>query len=468
MVFTSHVFLLFMLVFLPAWAILRGRARQVWLLLCSLGFYGWWDVRYLPLLLLSTVIDWMAGAYVADPRRSWRRLVVGLSVLANLGVLATFKYLGWATDEVNKGLYWIGQSWRIPEIELIVPVGLSFYTFQSMAYTIDVYRGRTEPAKSFIDFATFVSFFPQLVAGPIERSASLLPQIERGPAPNHEARISGFWLVLIGFFKKLFVADNLAVVVERIFDDPTGNTHGFFGLWVGGWAFTWQIYCDFSGYSDIARGLARLLGYELRLNFDQPLLASSPQDLWRRWHISLSSWLRDYLYIPLGGNRKGLVRTQINLLLTMLIGGLWHGASWTFVLWGAWHGLGLALDRGIRGPHVGEPSGLRRWLSVGLTFQFTALGFVIFRCRDLSQVQAMFSNLLRPAPFDWETWVAIWQLGALLVPIGALELWQWWRKDLEPYLILPAVFQIGLGFLILLSIVVLGASYGRTFVYFQF
>jgi alginate O-acetyltransferase complex protein AlgI len=468
LVFTSFAFAAFLLAFWPGFRLLRGKAQRLWLLIGSLSFYGWFDWRFLGLLLLSAGVDFVAGQLVEDPARRGRRLILVGSLVANLGVLFLFKYAGWAVTQINALLPMLGVPGQYPVPELPLPVGLSFYTFQSMAYTIDVYRGQTRATRSPIDFLAFIAFFPQLVAGPIERSRDLLPQIEAGPQVDRARQHSGAWLTLFGFWKKLFVADNLAVLVGAVYDDPTGAADPWMVL-AATWAFTLQIYCDFSGYSDIARGVARMLGYELTLNFDLPLWATSPQDLWRRWHISLSHWLRDYLYIPLGGSRHGLIRTQIALLLTMLLGGLWHGAAWTFVAWGAWHGVGLAVDRALRGRGARDPGGLVGLLIAPLMFQFTAVGFLWFRAHDLPQATALLGALadLPAAGPSEAAGVALRQLGVVAAPLVLIEAWMK-AKGLEPWLRLPVPVQLLLAAVLFLCAVVLGASFSRSFIYFQF
>ena len=296
------------------------------LLVASYAFYGAWDWRFLGLIVLSTVVDYVVGMSLAatgDPRR--RQFLVTASIVANLGILGLFKYAGFFA----KSLVGLGASLgvEIPAfaLDVVLPVGISFYTFQTLSYTIDIYRGTLKPTRRFLDFALFVAFFPQLVAGPIERASRLLPQVLQPRHVTWEKFGSGSWLILWGLFKKVVIADNLAFLVNAVYAtdaSPTG-----WQVVAGTVAFAWQIYCDFSGYSDIARGLARLMGFELMVNFNLPYAARSPADFWRRWHISLSTWLRDYLYIPLGGNQGGALRTYRNLGLTMLLGGLWHGAA---------------------------------------------------------------------------------------------------------------------------------------------
>ncbi len=366
----------FLFVFLPLalggyFALPRG-ARNAWLLIASCAFYSFSSWMFLPVLFCSIVVDFAAGGRIArtsDPKRRKRWLLV--SVCTNLGALAAFKYLGLITA----GLGDLFGPDRIPLLEAALPIGISFYTFQSMSYTIDIYRGRVQPAARFRDFAAFVSMFPQLIAGPIVRYAHLAPQLARR---DHDAErfASGIYLFVVGMAKKLLVADTLAKLSAPIFasGDP-----GFVDSWVAMLLFSGQIYFDFSAYSDMAIGLGRLFGFELPENFRSPYCATSFSDFWRRWHITLSSWLRDYLYIPLGGNRRGASRAYLNLLVTMLLGGLWHGASWNFALWGGVHGALLAAERMGRGRLPAPPRIARRLLvllavtACWVPFKFEAL-----------------------------------------------------------------------------------------------
>ena len=463
MLFNSFAFIIFFVVVYLGWWLLPLRRGRMWLLLWSWVFYGWWDWRFLSLLLLTTTIDWGVGRLLASVRQEHRRPVLAMSVVANLGILAVFKYLGWFLEEASALLSALQIPLSLPALKIVLPVGLSFYTFQSLSYTIDVYRGQLQPRKEWTSFALFVAFFPQLVAGPIERADRLIHQLENPSRPTPAQLSTGFHLSLWGFFKKVFVADNLAVIVEGIFDTPV-PPHGFLVL-LGMYTFTWQIYGDFSGYTDIARGVARWMGVELMENFRFPLLATSPQDLWRRWHISLSTWLRDYLYIPLGGNRLGEARTRLNLMATMILGGLWHGANWTFVAWGTAHGLALSVHRLV-------PETWRRriptWLAVVATFHFTAITFLVFRSRDIHHAFALISSIatsLTPAPGDL---ALLGRITSIVTPLIVAEFFMWRRDDPELLLKLHPVFQLVITVALFLAVVVLGAAYGQKFIYFQF
>jgi alginate O-acetyltransferase complex protein AlgI len=390
MLFNSLAFLCFLPIVLIGVGTLPQRWRNRFLLMAGYFFYGCWDWRFLGLLFLSTVIDFTAGRLMSastDARR--RKLVLVCSLAANLTILGFFKYFNFFAGSAVELLRWLGVHASPPLLSVVLPVGISFYTFQSMSYAIDVYRGDTKPADRFLDYATYVAYFPQLVAGPIERAGHLLPQII-SPAKVTAERINvGLTLMMLGFIKKVLIADQLAPEVDRIFSAPAHLSSGM--LLKGAYFFMFQIYCDFSGYSDIARGVSELLGIRLRLNFNQPYLSQSITEFWRRWHMSLSSWLRDYLYIPLGGNRHGRWMTYRNLMLTMLIGGLWHGANWTFVAWGGLHGFYLSVERmsGI-GTGVG-PSHERsagawagRVLRTVLTFHLVVFAWIFFRAASFT------------------------------------------------------------------------------------
>ncbi|MEY3052933.1 MAG: hypothetical protein RLY31_2718 [Bacteroidota bacterium] len=398
MVFNSLAFLVFAVVFLTVYFLLRGRHRLYWMLAGSYFFYGWWDVRFLGLIILSTVVDFHLGKTIraaADPTRRSRWL--WLSVGVNLGILGFFKYAGFFTEGFRQLAALFGWIPPIPFLEVVLPVGISFYTFQTLSYTIDIYRGRMEPTRDIWCFATFVACWPQLVAGPIVRAADFLPQLQRY-LPADTARIqSGLTRIGWGFFKKVAVADSLAPFVDQVWSAPAHFTT--LNLWVAVLFYSFQLYCDFSGYSDIAIGFARIMGYEFPENFRTPYFSRHFSEFWTRWHISLSSWLRDYLYIPLGGNRKGSWCTLRNLMLTMLLGGLWHGANWTFVVWGGIHGVLLVLQRLLEGPfrlckrYV--PGPMWTGLAMLTVFLLTTLAWVFFRSPDLHTAVAILQDLFR-------------------------------------------------------------------------
>jgi len=383
--FNSYVFcLLFLPVVLAGWWLLPvGRPRLLWLILASYLFYGWWDWRFVPLMLLSTSADFAAGAYLGrteDPRQ--RRLCLILLLCFNLGILGVFKYYDFFAGTLNGLGQLLGVGGDLPLLRLVLPVGISFYTFNSISYTIDIYRRRLQPARSFLEFAAFVAMFPHLVAGPIVRYADLAPQFER-PAPRAEPSmwVMGLWFFGLGMAKKVLVADPIAdqLVTPLWHHLPQLDTGE---AWLAVLGYTLQIYFDFSGYSDMAVGLAALLGFRFPQNFNSPYRAANISDFWRRWHMSLSFWLRDYLFIPLGGSQGSRARVLRNLVIVMFLGGLWHGAAWTFVVWGLYHGVLLAVHAGCRD---------RGWLPRSvvlarlLTFLLVMLGWVFFRATSLTE-----------------------------------------------------------------------------------
>jgi D-alanyl-lipoteichoic acid acyltransferase DltB (MBOAT superfamily) len=377
------------------------RHRWILLLAASYVFYGAWKPQYLILLVLTTAVDYGVGVLLGreqGPAR--RRALLVASLVANLGVLFTFKYLNFCSASLRGALHRFGLPDDIPSLDVLLPVGVSFYTFQSISYTIDVYRRDLEPEPHFGRFALYVAFFPQLVAGPIERSTRLLPQFRETQRWDFDRAVGGLGWMLWGLFKKVVVADRAATFVDAVYRQP-GDFQGL-SVVAATYAFAYQIYCDFSGYSDIARGAARVMGFELMQNFDRPYAAATITDFWRRWHISLSTWFRDYLYVPLGGSRAGWSRRAANLAVVFLVSGLWHGASWTFVVWGAYHGALMIAAIGVERLSGRYAAGLRisrplrvagRALEIALTFHLVCLGWVLFRADDLGHAWELLLRL---------------------------------------------------------------------------
>ena len=473
MLFNSSVFLVFFAAVYAAYLLLRRhhRLQNRLLLVASYVFYGWWDWRFLSLIVFSTCVDYVVGQRVHESedervRRRWLWVSVG----TNLGLLAVFKYLGFFVDSAVALAAQLGWENAAPSLAIVLPVGISFYTFQTLSYTIDIHRRKLEPTRDVLDFALFVAFFPQLVAGPIERASAFLPQIAK-PRKLDIAQVQlGLHLVVWGLAKKVLIADNAAVVSNQVFNGYT--EYGGLDLLLGALAFTLQIYGDFSGYSDIARGLAKMMGFELMLNFRLPYFAVSPSDFWRRWHISLSSWLRDYLYISLGGNRGGAWKTYRNLSLTMLLGGLWHGAAWNFVLWGAFHGAILVVYRVV--PWLSRDPKLRlqggefalwgvRW---AVMFALTVIGWVLFRAESWDQIVWWFSHVgLQPSD---ESFGFIRTLVLYGGPLALVQLLQGASGDLSwPARRGPMLFGLWLAALIV-GILVFGQRASSEFIYFQF
>ncbi len=466
MLFSSTIFLQFFAAFLLLYFLCRNslRARNGLIVAGSWVFYGWWDYRFLALLIFSGCFDFaMARLLAQSISQRRRKLMVACSVALNLSLLGFFKYCDFFIQSLTDLLRHLGLQAHPETLGIILPVGISFYTFQSLGYVIDVYRREFRACQNLLQYLAFVSFFPQLVAGPIQRARHLLPQMQRTLLITPEMLGEGIWLVLWGLFKKVFMADNLAPLVRMIFDHPKP---GGPAVLAGALAFAFQIYGDFSGYSDIARGLGKILGFDLQVNFDLPYLATNLREFWRRWHISLSFWLRDYLYISLGGNRKGPARVAANVLLTMLLGGLWHGAAWNFVLWGAWHGLGLVANRvwQARSPHRGLP----RWLAWPLTFLFVLYGWVIFRAGSWERV-----SVLTAALAHWTAapaWLPhyILALSFFVAPLVLLELWQHKTNDTLAPLALPNWCRGTLQALLVLGLMLFWERKSIPFIYFQF
>jgi alginate O-acetyltransferase complex protein AlgI len=392
LLFNSLEFVLFYAVVLAVYALLRSSwsLRKGLLLFASYWFYMAWNPPYVVLLVFSTALDFVAGRRIAASRSDReRRAWLVASCVGNLGVLAFFKYSDFLLEN-----FWIAADppFAYPSVirDLVLPLGISFYTFQSLSYTIDVFRDRRAIASNFLDFALFVSFFPQLVAGPIIRSRDFLPQLKANHSASSSEFLSGFDQIARGFAKKILGADVLATYVDVVFADP--GSFGAVNLWLAIYAYAFQIYFDFSGYTDIAIGTARTLGFRVPPNFRLPYLAQGPADFWTRWHISLSTWLRDYLYISLGGSRASRARTYRNLAVTMLLGGLWHGAAWGFVLWGAYHGAWLIAHRALFGDR--RAYAMPPLLSVVLTFHAVCMGWVLFRAPSLADSLSFYRGLL--------------------------------------------------------------------------
>jgi alginate O-acetyltransferase complex protein AlgI len=462
--FNSYVFLF---VFLPIvltgwWAMRRNAPRLAFLTLASYVFYGWWDWRFLPLMWASTTVDWIAGEKIAaseDPkvRKRW----LAASMTFNLSILGFFKYYGFFASSVNDAAYRLGMSGLAPMLNIVLPIGISFYTFNSMSYTIDIYRRIVRPAKSLLHFSAFVALFPHLVAGPIVRYSDIEDRLNdlKKKLPWSEASV-GIYFFVIGMAKKLLIADQLAGPVNAYFAAPGGQ--GAVAAWLAVLGYTFQIYFDFSGYSDMAVGLAHLLGIQFPINFNSPYKAQNISDFWRRWHISLSTWLRDYLFIPLGGSRHGTARTALNLAITMFLGGLWHGANWTFVCWGLYHGVLLA------GYHLLRERGLvPKSVAVarGITFLAVVFGWVFFRAATLGQAMGIFREMFGAAGIGD---LSLARLNGFYV---AMIGFAWavanfapnsWEMKLEP----KPRYAYAMAFVLLVTILLLQKE--SPFLYFQF
>ena len=494
MIFHSLDFFAFFLLTLAAYWLLPMRSQNVLLFVASYVFYGWVHPWWPVLLFATTFIDyWAARGIVESPAR--KKLWLWLSIASNLGLLGFYKYFDFFVDNVAAAGASVG--WNIPHVALRIglPAGISFYTFQSMSYTIDVYRGHAAARTRFVDVAAFVSFFPHLVAGPIMRATNLLPQFEHerkfDPAAARDAALMIVW----GLFKKLVIADNVGVIANKVFSLQSPE---FFVLWAGVFAFAIQIYADFSAYTDIARGVAKWYGFDLIKNFERPYLATGPADFWHRWNISLSTWFRDYVYIPLGGSRRGPARQAANLMITFVVSGLWHGASWNYVLWGAYHGMLLVLSRAFSRPSAiakatadeqavrpSSPQALRpsrppfSVIRIPAMFVLTCIGWLIFRETELAQLVRHFQ--LSP----WETTEVGRAAGLYLfllvflysIPLWVHDVWAEMRApDLSAAIETPETHvrwprvatQAALCGLMFAAILVLRSQTALDFIYFAF
>ena len=484
MIFHSLDFVLFFLVFTAIYWWLPHRLQNVFLFAGSYVFYGYVHPWFLILIATSTIIDYCAARGM-EARPEHRRTFLWMSIVTNFGMLGFFKYFNFFVDNVAAVLASMGLPWNQPTLRILLPVGISFYTFQAMSYTIDVYKGELHARRNLLDLATFVSFFPHLVAGPIQRASFLLPQVETPRRFSTEKAGSGLGLICWGFFKKLVIADNVGVIANKVFalGDPT-----FPLLWSGVFAFAIQIYADFSAYTDIARGTSRWLGFELTENFDHPYLARTPADFWRRWNISLSSWFRDYVYIPLGGSKAGEMTWARNVLVTFLLSGLWHGASWNYVLWGAYHGILLVLTRAHRILKPAAPvrserhplaAGLATIAQIAGMFALTLIGWLLFRETELPAiVRALTLSPFSAPPDDRSTGLYLFLLTLLYsVPLWAQSIWVEWHRDesgvRRPAPLVPAGWSrvavqglaCGLAFA---AILLLRSRASLDFIYFQF
>ncbi len=476
MIFTQPIFLFFFLVcFLVHWSLPGHRAQKNWLLACSYFFYGYWDWRFLFLIAVSTGIDFAAGRSLhasQDPRL--RRLIVTLSLCSNLGILGFSQYFNFFVVPGAQLASLLGISLDPTTLETNLPVGRRFGTVRSTRYTLDLYRGQLQPVRSLRDFALYVSFFPQLVAGPIVRARGFLPQLVQPPIFAEVEARKYLLLFLAGFFKKACLADQIAAVIDPVFTGP--ENFGSLDLALSSLLYSVQIYCDFSGYSDMAIAVAGLLGYRLVKNFDFPYLSQNIQVFWQRWHISLSTWLRDYLYIPLGGSRHGESKTLRNLMITMLLGGLWHGANMTFVVWGALHGAALVVHRYFmkwRGsekpPAATEGGALARGIALAatlVTFIWVTFCFTVFRSPSIGAARDYFANLIKSTEsshlnLDW--WLLLILLGGTHFVFSryARGLGEWVRgiSDLRFYFAYGAAWAIMVAFI---------PRHSAPFIYFQF
>ncbi|MFG6386812.1 MAG: MBOAT family protein [Muribaculaceae bacterium] len=469
MLFSSGTFWALFMVFLPLYALLRGRRLQMvaFVVAFSLYFYYKSSGLFVMLLLMTSLVDWGLSRLLVRLRtRTARRVCAGISLATSLGILCYFKYANFFLWNINAMV-----AGNFQPLDLILPVGISFYTFQSISYIIDVYKGRVKPTSTWLEYAFFLSFFPALVAGPIVRADYFLPQLEK---PHHATRREiwvGLWMIMLGVIKKAIIADYIAQYNDLIFDSP--GTYSGFETLMGIMGYTMQIYCDFSGYSDMAIGIALIMGFRLARNFNFPYKSQNLTDFWRRWHISLSMWLRDYVYIPLGGNRRGTARTYVNNFATMLIGGLWHGAAWRFVFWGAMHGAGLAVHKAGK-PYMDRlgnswPVKALCWL---VTMSFVAALWVFFRADSATAAITIIGRVFTDfdiayaAPFAAAR--TLWLILMALIVISHCLPAGFWNRAAMWFVRTPWIVKLLLFLLTIQCVVELRSSDVMPFIYFQF
>jgi D-alanyl-lipoteichoic acid acyltransferase DltB (MBOAT superfamily) len=477
MIFNSLEYILFfILVF--AISLFLGKGKWILLLIASFYFYCCWRVDYLPLLLATILINYVCARAIAGVQgESARKAFLSLSLIVSLGLLFTFKYFNFVGGLINEVYIYFGIPRIAPVLNVALPIGISFFTFQAVGYTIDVFSGKVKPERHLGIFSLFVSFFPQLVAGPIERADNLLPQFRKRPPFDYERVASGFILALWGLFKKIVIADRLAFYVDAVYNDVNGYTG--LPLVLSTYFFTFQIYCDFSGYSDIAIGCARMMGYDLRMNFDRPYFSASLPEFWRRWHISLMSWFRDYVYFPLGGSRKGQTRKQCNQFAVFFLSGLWHGANLTFVFWGVYHAvlqilsnLGLPFVRRFS-DSIGMDPKLKKGIGIVITFHLVCFGWIIFRANSIRDLAYIVRNVFHDVtnlsavlvPLDSkELLLAFLAIGLLLL----IELAQGSKRCVDMFERRPVLVRYPLYCMLVAGLLLFGVFKEEPFLYFQF
>ncbi len=472
MLFNSIHFALFFLLFAPIYFLLPHRARLAWLLAASCYFYMVLVPAYILILAFLVLLDYAAGILIEGASGRKRKLYLIASIAANLGTLGVFKYYGFFVSNLDQLFTLLGVPLQAKAFSFLLPVGLSFHTFQSLSYTVEVYRGRWKAERDLLNYSLYVMFWPQLVAGPIERPQNLLPQFNERVQFRSDRAIDGLRLMLLGFVKKVVIADGLARYANFVFDSPA--QYSGWPLIVAVYCFSFQIYFDFSGYTDIARGAARILGFNMMVNFDNPYLATSVSDFWKRWHISLSTWFRDYVYIPLGGNRVPAPRRYFNLMAVFAMSGLWHGANWTFVAWGVVHGALLSLSvatEGVRATIKRSfplPSGLERLFGIVVTFHLVSFAWIFFRAATLADAFQLIGNLFGPSRAG-ELSVS----GFRIVLALGFCLYPWLRQTYEEGKLrfaswLGAGYRLGMDYAAVCLIYFSGVLEQQTFIYFQF
>jgi D-alanyl-lipoteichoic acid acyltransferase DltB (MBOAT superfamily) len=489
MLFNSLDFAIFFPIVLIFYWIVADKKnhRNLLLLVASYVFYGWWDWRFLFLIVVSSLVDYLVGKQLFKTENATRRkLLLWISLGVNLGFLLYFKYANFFIESFIDAFSLFGKDLEASTLNIILPVGISFYTFQTLSYTLDIYRKKLEPSKDALAFFSFVSFFPQLVAGPIERASHLLPQFYQTYKFDYDRVRSGLLLVAFGLFKKMVIADQVAVLANQVFNNP--GDYGGYEVVVGTIFFAFQIYCDFSGYSDIAIGLSRMMGFNLMKNFDSPYLSKSITEFWRRWHISLSTWFRDYVYISMGGNRKGKFRMYFNLFFVFIVSGLWHGAAMTFIIWGAVHGAIIVLEKALSkwrerifvSVKLNRETVVSKLLFISITFTIVCFAWIFFRANNLSDAITLISNLRvnnYSTIFDgglFDLGVDKYQFYAIIISILLLSVFEIYhrrfgvvQKLFKQHIIVRWFLYLAIVFVITIF-GVYGDAAPKEFIYFQF
>ncbi len=467
MIFNSQDFIIFFIILVPLYFFTPHKHRRFLLLTASYFFYGWWNPAYLVLIFASTITDYFAAKIIFKTQKKTKQhLFLIISLFVNLGILFSFKYLNFAAETLNI----VKKGSKI--IDVLLPVGISFYTFQTISYTIDVYRKKLKPEKNILNFALFVAFFPQLVAGPIERAGNILPQLRKKIKFNPQRVSAALYLIIWGFFQKVVVADNLGVFVDTVFNNP----HNYKGIniAVANFFFAFQIYADFAGYTNIARGIALLLGINLSFNFRQPYFANSIRDFWHRWHISLSSWFKDYVYISLGGNKIKLSKWIFVVFITFFLSGLWHGANSTFVLWGVFNGLIYIIEaifrklNSKRDKITFRNNKIYKYIRIFVTFFIVYLLWIFFRANNISDIPVIFNNLITPEfklIFDHKWTVFNFLMILIMILVDYIEQKKLFHKYIMSKKLFIKSFVI---YFLLLMIIFMGNWQQAPFIYFQF
>ncbi len=473
MEFNSFLFAGFLVTVFCLYWVLPHKKQNILLLLSSYFFYGCWDWRFLSLIWVSTAVDYYCAKRMDGQNKQKKKVYLLISLIVNLSILGTFKYANFFASSLQDFAHLLGFQFDNITLHILLPIGISFYTFQTLSYTIDAYLGKLKPSQNFIDFAIYVSFFPQLVAGPIERAPHFIPQVSRPRVFDWGQFNEGCWLIFWGLYKKVFIADNCAKLVNHTFGPDLATMSGERVL-IGTYAFAWQIYCDFSGYSDIARGTAKILGFELMLNFNCPYFSVNLTDFWKRWHISLSSWLNDYLYVPLSLSLRnlGVYSVIIAAFITFFLSGLWHGAGWQYIFWGLIHGFGIVIleltKKRRKKIRKKVPHHLYRFIAIFATFHYVCLSYVFWRAHSVSHGFEILGQIFSTFQWSGKLFSEGFSLVGWIALLLIIQSFQHFKKNMSPVLNWHWAVRALIYYLILFSIVRFGIFDGEQFIYFQF